>query len=322
MNQKNKGFVVSAVLYPLLVLFLALIMGLLAMTDTRKRILDKMKLEISDSIFDEATCSCDTILNKLNYLIKNGVTNSTGNNVLNIKRYELKSDIPLINNNQNDIAIVSELDFPIYKLSTKEPDKKVEGMLWIEIDELAPFYLVSDYNKIPIANIYQYQCLEECKWVKLESYLYTGEQWEEINYDNHETALSEKIMEGYTANVNGVKIIGNMSLHKVSSNNLVSTLETTRSITSTISKGQYLIIINCNSGEYGGYGKITGCDNYKDLGYANVGYWGTDDYRKRGGNIVSALICDTEKAKTITMSCVPSTTYNTYLKMSVMILSY
>lgn len=35
--RNNNGFVVSAVLYPLLVLFLALIMGLLAMTDTRKR---------------------------------------------------------------------------------------------------------------------------------------------------------------------------------------------------------------------------------------------------------------------------------------------
>ena len=37
MKKNNKGFVVSAVLYPLLVLFLALIMGLLAMSDTRKR---------------------------------------------------------------------------------------------------------------------------------------------------------------------------------------------------------------------------------------------------------------------------------------------
>ena len=51
------------------------------MSDTRKRILDKMKLEISDSIFDEATCSCDTILNKLNYIIKNGVAGGGGGGV-------------------------------------------------------------------------------------------------------------------------------------------------------------------------------------------------------------------------------------------------
>lgn len=59
--MKNKGFVVSAVLYPLLVIFLALIMGLLAMSTTRKRILDNMKSEISDSIFDSSSCDCEVI---------------------------------------------------------------------------------------------------------------------------------------------------------------------------------------------------------------------------------------------------------------------
>ena len=63
--MKNKGFVVSAVLYPLLVIFLALIMGLLAMSTTRKRILDTMKTEIADSIFDSSTCDCEVINNTL-----------------------------------------------------------------------------------------------------------------------------------------------------------------------------------------------------------------------------------------------------------------
>lgn len=63
--MKNKGFVVSAVLYPLLVIFLALIMGLLAMSTTRKRILDNMKGEISDSIFDSSTCDCEVINNTI-----------------------------------------------------------------------------------------------------------------------------------------------------------------------------------------------------------------------------------------------------------------
>lgn len=63
--MKNKGFVVSAVLYPLLVIFLALIMGLLAMSTTRKKILDNMKSEISDSIFDSSSCDCEVINNAL-----------------------------------------------------------------------------------------------------------------------------------------------------------------------------------------------------------------------------------------------------------------
>lgn len=63
--KKNKGFVVSAVLYPLLVIFLALIMGLLAMSTTRKKILDNMKSEIGDSIFDSSGCDCEVINNAL-----------------------------------------------------------------------------------------------------------------------------------------------------------------------------------------------------------------------------------------------------------------
>ena len=43
MKKGKKGFVVSAVLYPLLVLFLAIIMGLLSMTDTRKRISERQQ---------------------------------------------------------------------------------------------------------------------------------------------------------------------------------------------------------------------------------------------------------------------------------------
>ena len=81
--KNKKGFVVSAVLYPLLVLFLAIIMGLLSMTDTRKRILDKMKLEITDNIFDDVACSCDTILAKLNYIIANGTGGSGGDYCIN-----------------------------------------------------------------------------------------------------------------------------------------------------------------------------------------------------------------------------------------------
>lgn len=63
--KKSEGFVVSAVLYPLLVIFLALIMGLLAMSTTRKKILDNMKSEIGDSIFDSSSCDCEVINNAL-----------------------------------------------------------------------------------------------------------------------------------------------------------------------------------------------------------------------------------------------------------------
>jgi hypothetical protein len=63
--MNKKGFVVSAVLYPLLIIFLALVMGLLSMSSTRKRILDTIKLDISDSIFDSVSCDCEVINNTL-----------------------------------------------------------------------------------------------------------------------------------------------------------------------------------------------------------------------------------------------------------------
>ena len=44
----KKGFVVSAVLYPLLIIALTLIMGVISMSDNRRKILDNMKLEVSE----------------------------------------------------------------------------------------------------------------------------------------------------------------------------------------------------------------------------------------------------------------------------------
>ena len=44
----KKGFVVSAVLYPLLIIVLTLIMGVISMSDNRRKILDNMKLEVSE----------------------------------------------------------------------------------------------------------------------------------------------------------------------------------------------------------------------------------------------------------------------------------
>lgn len=60
--MRRKGFVVSAMLYPLLLLFLALILGLISMNTTRKRVLDHMKEEIGEDLFDRDTCDCKSII--------------------------------------------------------------------------------------------------------------------------------------------------------------------------------------------------------------------------------------------------------------------
>lgn len=205
--MRNKGFVVSSVLYPLLVLFLAVLMGLLSMNDTRKRILDKMRLEITDSIFDETTCSCDTILNKLNFLIKHGVSsNQEGLNLL-IKNYETYSDFPKIDNVKNDIGIVSNINVTGYTISPDKPTLITEGAVWIHAKETSPNKIDTTSVSIPIAYVEQFQ---NGKWVSVIAGIWNGLSWQALNYTVKETATAENILSGKTAIVNGTKVTGTM----------------------------------------------------------------------------------------------------------------
>lgn len=207
--KRNKGFVVSAVLYPLLILFLALMMGLLSVSDTRKRILDRMKLEITDSIFNEATCSCDTILNKLNYIIQNGKYCSDSNiGNLRITAYDTYEEIPKNGNTDNDIAVVTTVPIEGYVLSATKPKRDTEGELWIFVDETAPNSIDTTYSNVPIAYIKQYI---GGKWTTLVSAIYDGTMWKQLNYTELETATPATIVSGKTANVNGQRITGTLN---------------------------------------------------------------------------------------------------------------
>ena len=183
--KNKKGFVVSAVLYPLLVLFLAIIMGLLSMTDTRKRILDKMKLEITDNIFDDAACSCDTILAKLNYIIANGTGGSGGGSYsqntlsLNVKAYETASNLPIIGNNEGDIAVITSTKISNYYVASTPPKNYHEGTVWIVMGKNTGYYIQSDYSCVPISYILQY---ENDKWELKMGYVYNTNKWDKLNY--------------------------------------------------------------------------------------------------------------------------------------------
>jgi hypothetical protein len=100
--------VVSAILYPLLILFLALLMGLLSMNSTRKNILDNMKLEISDNLFDSVTCDCTFINNTL----KNHTSaiNDNKQEITNMSETieELQKEIETLKNNQRIILKVGD----------------------------------------------------------------------------------------------------------------------------------------------------------------------------------------------------------------------
>lgn len=191
MKQNDKGFVVSAVLYPLLILFLALIMGLLSMSDTRKRILDKMKLEISDSVFDEATCSCDTILNKLNYIIKNGVAGGGGSSFGNISvtAYETPTDVPA-KGNINDIAVITTNEITSYEISNDTPSA-LEGKVWIKLSSNYRAIIISDTFRIPIYTVYQYL---DGQWQMKRSFMFGSDaNWIALQYSEYYT---EELLNG------------------------------------------------------------------------------------------------------------------------------
>jgi hypothetical protein len=185
--MNKKGFVVSAVLYPLLVIFLALIMGFLSMSDTRKRILDKMKLEITGSIFDDASCSCDTILNKLNYLIKHGVGGSGSTSAfgeLNITAYETASDMPAVGS-VNDIAIITDTEITNYYLTPYEPSTIKEGVVLLQTDEDYYALLEGDNIAVPVRVAYQYI---DSAWVNVQTFVYTQSYgWTALYYAKYYT---------------------------------------------------------------------------------------------------------------------------------------
>ena len=194
MKKIKQGFVVSSVLYPLLVLFLALIMGLLSMTDTRKRILDRMKLEITDSIFDSASCDCETIkqyleniMGGVNTILKNGVSGggSGGFGELNVTAYETPSSIPTTAS-VNDIAVVTSTKIANYILSPYEPTSTTEGLVWIKSDENYKALLKGTNVTIPIRVAYQYI---NGKWVNIQGYAYAGTDagWKALFYSKNYT---------------------------------------------------------------------------------------------------------------------------------------
>lgn len=209
--MNRRGFVVSAVLYPLLVLFLALIMGLISMSSTRKTILDNMKMEISDSTFEETECSCETILNKLNYIIEKGIGGGVRNIInLNIKSYSsaTKDTLPKEYTNKNDIAIVSSVEVNGYYIQDYEPVNPVNGSVWVKIRQGSGTTISNDKVKIPIAQLEQYQ---NGSWVNVTAYIYKDSEWITVRSSDITTATVDDIAKGKTAIINGKKVTGTNS---------------------------------------------------------------------------------------------------------------
>lgn len=105
MKLNNKGFAISSIMYIILVLAVILIVVTLSILSARKLILDKLKVEVSDNIYEIYSI---TYREALNTLKEEAITYATSNNVEkeSIKISDLESSI--------DSAILSG-----YKLNNK-----------------------------------------------------------------------------------------------------------------------------------------------------------------------------------------------------------
>lgn len=211
--MNKKGFVISAILYPVVLVSLALTLGVFSMNDTRKRILNNMKLEVSNEILNDAECSCEMILNKINYIINYGVG---GNPIINVANYSTRSSFPTKGNNRNDIAIVSTLDVNGYYIQDTTPSSPESGSVWIHVKHSSPTSILTGEMDIPISYVQQYQ---NGTWVTVTAAIYTGKEWTALNYTATETATAADITSGKTALVNGNLVTGTyVSNYKYSEN--------------------------------------------------------------------------------------------------------
>ena len=205
-KKPKKGFVVSAVLYPLLILFLALLLGLLSMSDTRKRILDKMKLEIGDSLFDDGECTCETLSSKLDYILQHGVggggSGIPGSGLMidiNVKKYETISELPT-QCQVNEIAIITDVDIPSYFLSATAPIKPADGTVWIVQDNTSEYKLTSDDMEIGISYAMQYI---NGTWEIKKGYMCGTSGWQLLYYIDPEDIQGSDIQTVYNYDYTG-----------------------------------------------------------------------------------------------------------------------
>lgn len=106
----NKGFAVSGVLYPILVLFLMLLLGVLNITSARKTVFDKTKNDIIDELNDPNSQNTPviTVIGKDITILNN--TNIPGFN------FDLKDNVTAVNSagepfTQNEIMVKSDPEF-------------------------------------------------------------------------------------------------------------------------------------------------------------------------------------------------------------------
>ncbi len=113
----NKGFAVSGVLYPILILFLMLLLGVLNIMSSRKVVFDQTKNDIIDELNDPSSQNAPviTVVGKDVTILNN--TNVPGFN------YDLKENVTAVNSDgeqflKNEIMVQSDPEFSPAKAGT------------------------------------------------------------------------------------------------------------------------------------------------------------------------------------------------------------
>lgn len=136
----------------------------------------KAKTESKVRLYDAELETC--ALNEDGTVSTDGTSlnSSPGELVLNIKNYNLESDIPATAK-ESDIAFVSDTKATSYFTSSLAPTTPVDGDVWISVSAYFDRYISSEYNKIPIAHVSQYN---EGEWQPKEAYIYNDGTWKDL----------------------------------------------------------------------------------------------------------------------------------------------
>lgn len=119
MKLNNKGFAVSGILYPILILFIMLLIGVLDIMSSRKAVFDQAKNDIITELNDPNSLKSPVIT-----VVGTNVTILNNTNIPGFN-YDLKDNVTAVNSNgvqmsKNEIMIQSEPEFTPNKNGTYE----------------------------------------------------------------------------------------------------------------------------------------------------------------------------------------------------------
>lgn len=178
--KNKKGFMASVLLYPLFLVFLALLLKLFMMSDARRKILDQMKVDIVENNIEDIDCICNHLLKEKKYIIQeNHSDGSFSYNIIGLRvaAYENAYMLSNVGRQEDDIAVMTNQPITESYVSQTAPMYPKEGEVWIVQDRTEGYEKTTDSITLNICYVLQYV---DSKWVQRKTYIYEKGKWDSL----------------------------------------------------------------------------------------------------------------------------------------------